>query len=145
VYFAGWLQANPRPEPRDILSRRQLDGGIVREQTVQVVEAYINAVRSNDASAAPLHPDVLGEFPTNTYRGAEPFRQSLQPFARMVKRVDVLRLVADGEHCVALLELDTVFGRIPFAEHIHVVNGQIVYVRGYFDPRPILAGMQPAT
>ena len=25
-----------------------------------------------------------------------------------------------------------------FAEHIHVVNGQIVCVRGYYDPRPIL-------
>jgi len=34
---------------------------------------------------------------------------------------------------------------MPFAGHIHVVNGQSVYVRGYFNPRPILAGMQPAT
>lgn len=32
----------------------------------------------------------------------------------------------------------TVFGRIPFAEHIHVVNGQIVSIRGYCDPRPKL-------
>jgi limonene-1,2-epoxide hydrolase len=117
----------------------------MREQTVQVVDTYINAVRNNDASAAPLHPDVVGEFPTNTYRGAESFRQSLEPFARIVKRIDVVRLVADGEHCVALLEIETVFGRMPFAEHIHVVNGQIVFVRGYFDPRPILQGMQAAT
>jgi ketosteroid isomerase-like protein len=29
---------------------------------------------------------------------------------------------------------------IPFAEHIHVANGQIVSIRGYCDPRPMLAG-----
>jgi hypothetical protein len=29
---------------------------------------------------------------------------------------------------------------IPFAEHIQVVNGQIVSIRGYCDPRPMLAG-----
>jgi len=52
----------------------------------------------------------------------------------------VLRLVVDGEHCVAILDIDTTFGPIPFAEHIHVVNGQILSVRGYCDPRPMLAG-----
>ena len=49
-------------------------------------------------------------------------------------------LVVDGEHCVAILDIDTTFGPIPFAEHIHVVNGQILSVRGYCDPRPMLAG-----
>ena len=117
----------------------------VRNQTVQVVEVYINAVRSNDASALPLHPDMVGVFPANTHRGAEAFRHALEPFARMVKRLDVLRLVVDGEHCVALLEIETVFGTIPLAEHIHVVNGQVVFVRGYYDPRPIVNGGNAAT
>ena len=38
----------------------------------------------------------------------------------------------------ALLNIDTVAGLIPFAEYIHVVDGQIVSVRGYYDPRPLL-------
>ena len=41
---------------------------------------------------------------------------------------------------MALLKIDTVFGMIPFAEHIHVVGGKIVTVRGYCDPRPMLGG-----
>ena len=44
----------------------------------------------------------------------------------------------DGEHCVAILDIDTVFGPIPFAEHIQVVDEDIVSVRGYYDLRPML-------
>jgi hypothetical protein len=33
-----------------------------------------------------------------------------------------------------------VFGSIPFAEHIHVTNGQIMSIRGYCDPRLMLGG-----
>jgi hypothetical protein len=33
-----------------------------------------------------------------------------------VKNINILRLVVDGEHCVAILDIDTVFGPIPFAE-----------------------------
>ena len=107
---------------------------------IQVVEKYIDAVRRNDASALPLHPNAVCEFPTNTYRGAASFQQALDQFARIMKSIDVIRLVIDGEHCVAILNIDTVFGPIPFAEHIHVANGQIMSIRGYCDPRPMLSG-----
>ncbi len=110
----------------------------MREQTIQMVEQYIDAVRRNDASALPLHPEMIATFPTSTYHGAEAFRLALDPFARIVKSIEVLRLVVDGEHCVALLNIDTLFGNIPFAEHIHVRDGEIVAIRGYCDPRPML-------
>ena len=112
----------------------------MREHVIQVVERYIDAVRRNDASALPLHPDAVCEFPTNTYRGAASFRQGLDQFASIMKSIDVVRLVVDGEHCVALVNIDTVFGLIPFAEHIHVFNEEIVSIRGYCDPRPMLSG-----
>ena len=112
----------------------------MREHVIQIVEKYIDAVRSNDASEVPLHPDVVCEFPMNTYRGAASFRQGLDQFALIMKSIDVIRLVVDGEHCVAIVNIDTVFGLIPFAEHIHVSNGEIVSIRGYCDPRPMLSG-----
>ncbi len=112
----------------------------MREHVIQLVEQYIDAVRRNDAAALPLHPNAICEFPTNTYRGAASFQKGLDDFARIMKSLTVLRLVVDGEHCVALVNIDTVFGPIPFAEHIHVENGQIVSIRGYCDPRPLLSG-----
>ena len=133
--------------------RRQLERGIspergpadgvmnnMREQVIQVVERYIDAVRRNDAAAVPVHPDVVCEFPTNTYRGAASFRQGLAQFASILKSIEVNRLVVDGEHCVAIVNIDTIFGLIPFAEHIHVANGKILSIRGYCDPRPMLSG-----
>jgi ketosteroid isomerase-like protein len=117
----------------------------VRAQVIQVVEQYINAVRRNDASALPLHPDAVCEFPTNTYRGATAFQQGLNEFARIVKSIDVVRLIVDGDHCVAIIRIDTVFGPIPFAEHIHVVDGRIVSIRGYCDPRPMLSSAREAS
>ena len=99
-----------------------------------------DAARRNDASALPLHPDAVCEFPTNTYRGATSFRQGLDQFARIMKSIDVIRLVVDAEHCVAILNIDTVFGPIPFAEHIQVTDGEIVSIRGYCDPRRMLSG-----
>jgi hypothetical protein len=112
----------------------------MREQVIQVVEKYIDAVRRNDASALPLHPDAVCEFPTNMYRGAASFQQGLDQFAGIMRSIDVIRLVVDGEHCVAILTSDTVFGPIPFAENIHVANGEIVSIRGYCDHRPMLSG-----
>jgi hypothetical protein len=116
----------------------------MREQVIQVVERYIDAVRRNDPSALPLHPDAVCEFPTNTYRGAASFQHGLEQFAQIMKSIEVTRLVVDGEHCVAIVVIDTVFGPIPFAEHIHVLNDEIVSIRGYCDPRPMLKGTNPS-
>ena len=112
----------------------------MREHVIGVVEKYIDAVRRNDAAALPLHADAVCEFPTNTYRGAASFREGLNQFAKLMKGIEIVRLVVDGEHCVAIVVIDTLFGPIPFAEHIHVVNGEIVAIRGYCDPRPMLGG-----
>jgi len=43
-----------------------------------------------------------------------------------------------------LFDIDTVYGTIPFAEHIHVVHDEIVFIRGYCDPRPLLTRDAPA-
>jgi hypothetical protein len=128
---------------RGVFPESRLADGVmddVREQVIQVVERYIDAVRRNDASAVPLHPDLFCEFPTNSYRGAASVRQALSQFASITKSINVVRLVVDGEHCVAIVNIDTIFGLIPFAEHIHVANGEILSIRGYCDPRPMLSG-----
>jgi SnoaL-like domain len=109
------------------------------QNVLQVVERYIDAVRRGDASALPLHRDAVCAFPLNTYRGSASFAAALDAFTKIVRNIRVIRLIVDGEHCVAILEIETLYGEIPFAEHIHVVDGEIVAIRAYYDPRPILA------
>lgn len=61
-----------------------------------MIEEYIDAVRRNEASALPPHPDAVCEFPMNTYRGAAEFHQGLDEFARIMKSIDVTGLLSMG-------------------------------------------------
>jgi hypothetical protein len=109
---------------------------------IRVVKTYIDAVRRNDPSALPLHPEVEFISPLGTYIGSAAFRIGLADFVKILKGIRVIRFTADDDSCAAALELDTVFGVIPFLEHFHIVSGQILSVRAYYDPRPVLDGMK---
>jgi SnoaL-like domain len=113
----------------------------MRDEVIRVVETYIDAVRRNDADALRLHPDVVFVSPLGRYEGLAAFRKGLADFFSILKSIEVVRLTADDETCAAVLNIDTVFGLIPFLEYFHVANGQIVSIRVFYDPRPILEGL----
>ncbi len=117
----------------------------MREDVIRVVETYIEAVRRNDADGLPLHPDVVFESPLGRYQGLAAFQKGLADFFKILKSIEVVRLTADDETCAAVLKIDTSFGMIPFLEYFHVLDGKIVSIRGYYDPRPVLEGMSRAT
>jgi limonene-1,2-epoxide hydrolase len=113
----------------------------MREDVIRIVEAYIDAVRKNDMDAVPLHSDVVFESPVRSIRGIANFRKGIEDFVPILKSIEVVHLTADDDTCAAVLKVDTVFGLIPFVEFLQIVDGQIVSVRAYYDPRPILEGM----
>ena len=113
----------------------------MRQDVVRLVESYIDAVRRNDPDAFPLRPNIVFERPLNIIKGIAEFRRGLADCFPIVKSIEVVRLVADDESCAAVLNLDTTFGVLPFVELFHVVDGQIVSIRAYYDPRPIVEGM----
>ena len=113
----------------------------MRDDVIRVVETYIDAVRRNDAAAVPLHPDVVFESPLGRYQGLAAFQKGLADFFQIMRSIEVVHLTADDDTCAAVLKIDTIFGLIPFLEYFHVVDGQIVSIRAYYDPRPILQGM----
>jgi len=113
----------------------------MRDDVIRVVETYIDAVRRNDSENLPLHSDVSFESPLGRYQGLAAFQKGLADFFRILKSIEVVHLTADDDTCAAVLNIDTVFGMIPFLEYFHVAEGTIVSIRAYYDPRPILAGM----
>ncbi|MDR3741227.1 MAG: nuclear transport factor 2 family protein [Terracidiphilus sp.] len=117
----------------------------MREQVIQTVESYIDAVRRHDVAALPLHSGIVFEGPLNTVRGIPEFEEGLIPFYAILKSIAVLHLTADDTTCAAVLEIDTIFGVIPFLEYFHVADGKIVSIRAYYDPRPILEGRARAS
>jgi hypothetical protein len=52
-------------------------GTQTRHHEFRESKKYIDAVRRKHASALPLRPDAVCEFPANTYRGAASFQQGL--------------------------------------------------------------------
>ncbi len=113
----------------------------MREEVIRIVEAYIDAVRNNDIDAIPIHSDVVFESPIRNIRGVANFRKGMEEFFPILKSIEVLHLTADDDTCAAVLKVDTSFGLIPFVEFFQIADGQIVSIRAYYDPRPILEGM----
>jgi hypothetical protein len=113
----------------------------MREDVIRVVEVYIDAVRNNNIEAVPIHSDVVFESPIRRIRGIANFRKGIEEFVPILKGIEVVHLTADDDTCAAVLKVDTIFGLIPFCEFLQIADGQIVSIRAYYDPRPILEGM----
>ena len=113
----------------------------MREDVIRVVQTYIDAVRRNDAASLPLHREIVFEGPLGRYEGIEAFVQGLAEFVPVLNGIKVVHLTADDHTCAAVLELDTIFGVIPFLEYFNLREGKIDSIRAYYDPRPVLEGL----
>jgi hypothetical protein len=113
----------------------------MREEVIAIAEAYIDAIRNKDVNAVPFHSDVEFESPIRKIKGIANLRKGMEEFYPILRGIEVVRLTADDDACAVMLKVDTIFGLVPFAEFLQIVDGQIVSIRAYFDPRPILEGM----
>ena len=113
----------------------------MREEVIQTIETYIDAVqRRQNVDTFPLHPNIVFEGSLQRIEGIPEFEKGLGPFYTILKSIKVLSLTADDSTCAAALEIDTIFGVIPFLEYFQVKDGKILSIRAYYDPRPILEG-----
>ena len=107
---------------------------------IRVVDAYFHGLSGKDLSAAPFHPDIEFEGPLGPrIIGADALRAVLTGFFPSIKGVEVVRHIADGEWCATVFNFKTASGVIPMMDCFHVVGGQILSIRLYYDPRPMLA------
>lgn len=111
----------------------------MREENIQTVEAYLNALKQKDLSLAPFAEDLYFEDPlTGKSRGAENLRAFLSGFLSAISDVRVRRHVSEGEFVATHWEVEGVFGIITIMEMFRVQDGKITEAIGYFDPRPII-------
>jgi limonene-1,2-epoxide hydrolase len=111
----------------------------MREENIQAVEAYLNALKEKDLSLAPFAEGVVFEDPVSGRNtGAENFRAFLSGFLPAIDEVRVLEHVCEGDLVVTHWQVDGVFGVITILEKFRVRDGRITEAFGYFDPRPIL-------
>ena len=117
----------------------------MREDVIRAVEVYLNGLAAKDVSAAPFHPDIELEGPLGPpVKGAAALREAITGFFPAINGIHIVQHIVDGEWCATVFDFDTTFGTIQLIDCFQVVDGQIMSIRAYYDPRPILDGMKRA-
>lgn len=117
----------------------------MREDVIHAVEAHLKGLGARDITASPFHQDIEFVGPIGPrIKGAPTVRAVFTGFFPTIKGIKINRHIVDGEWCATIFDFDTVFGTIPMIDCFHVVDGQILSIRVYYDPRPILEGMSRA-
>jgi hypothetical protein len=64
----------------------------MKADVIRVVQTYIDAVKSNDSRALPLHADFEFISPLGKYTGSVSFRNGLADFVKILKGIRVIRI-----------------------------------------------------
>ena len=117
----------------------------MREDVIRAVETHLNGLGARDISASPFHQDIEFVGPIGPALKGEPtVRAVFTGFFPTIKGIKINRHIVDGEWCATVFDFDTTYGTVPMIDLFHVVDGQILSIRVYYDPRPILEGMSRA-
>lgn len=113
--------------------------------TVDAVMAYFDGLRRKDVGDVPFSPAVHFESPISpAIDGAMAVKEFLASVSPAIVDVRVQQVLSEGEYAAARFDLDTVYGVIPAFDWFHVVDGEIVALRPYYDPRPSTSGVEAA-
>lgn len=117
----------------------------MRDEVIRAVETHLKGLGARDISASPFHEDIEFVGPIGPpIKGARAVRAVFSGFFSTIKGININRHIVDGEWCATVFDFHTTFGIIPMVDCLHVRDGQIMSIRVYYDPRPILEGMSRA-
>lgn len=108
-----------------------------------VVNRFIQAFNSNDASMAPLAGDVVynGPLMPEPLRGEQAVRQHIGEIAPFVSRLQLKWLVTEADSAAAVFEFEGLNGVvIEGAEFFRIRDGLICERRVFFDTRLLIQG-----
>jgi limonene-1,2-epoxide hydrolase len=111
----------------------------MREENIETVEKFLDALRRNDLNQAPIADDLQFEDPiSGKNHGAENFRSFVTGFLLALHDIKIVQHICEGEYVVTHWEAEGIFGTVTVLEKFRIENGKITEVFGIFDPRPIL-------
>jgi len=112
--------------------------------TGEILKKFYDAVqRRNMAEARQyLHNDLMFVGLFETYRSAEQYLSALTGLLQVTVRLDVKKIIAEGDDAAIFFELETkapAEGTVLVAEWHQFKNGKIAHVESAFDGRPYAA------
>lgn len=114
---------------------------------LMTAQAYYDAWTSGDFDRAMTHvaDDIVCDAPAGRLVGAAEFRAFMEPFSKIVTRVELLAAFGDEETAVLLYDTDTLpVSGAPGAEKVTVRAARIVHIRIIFDRLPFETARQAA-
>ena len=110
----------------------------MRDENVQIVEKYLNSLKKQDLSDAPLAKSVCFENPVvGKGEGLENMKAWLTGYLAAFNDVRILQHICEGDYVVTHWEADTAFGTLPILEKFRIRDGLIIEARAFLDARPI--------
>lgn len=108
-------------------------------ENVQVVEAFLNALKNKDLSDAPIAEDLVFADPLmGEGQGSDALKAFMSGFFSALNDLRIIRHVAEGEYVATHWEVEGLFNRIEIFELFRVKGGKIVEFRSFYDPRPVI-------
>jgi limonene-1,2-epoxide hydrolase len=110
----------------------------MNNSNVEIVEAYLGALKAKDLSTAPLASDVSFEDPlTPKLNGKVAVLTFLSNFLPAINDVRIKQHISNGDYVATMWDVDTTFGVIAIFECFRVAGGEIKDAKAFYDPRPI--------
>jgi hypothetical protein len=111
---------------------------MMENPNIEIVERYLDAIRTKDLSQAPVDQNITFTDPlTPACAGRQAWAEFVSGMLPGINDVRVLQHIADGDHVATLWEADTAWGVIPIFEYFRISGGLIHEARAFLDPRPI--------
>jgi limonene-1,2-epoxide hydrolase len=111
--------------------------------SIAAADRFLEALKAKDLSQAPLAEIVSYESPLSgePIRGRDHVVRFLGVYLPVINDVRIVRHIANGEYVATVWQADTSFGPISLVYVFEVVNGEIVEIRAFYDPRGFLERM----
>ena len=115
---------------------------MTRDEVVKLLDTYIAALKSGDYSSVPFSPSVsfLGPLHDAPLQGKEAVVAFLSEVSKGIQDIRINQYIIDGTDVCIIIDFETKTGAVlPVADYIRIEAGEIVHIRPFFDPRPLLA------
>jgi len=108
---------------------------MTREEKIEVVESYISGLGRHDFTGVPFHEEVVYQSPISPKRTGRAAVEFLQGVFPVIHGVDIKQHIVEGEYVATVFDLHVTTGTIAIFDRFRVVDGKLLEISPYYDPR----------
>ncbi len=108
-----------------------------RDETVAVVESFLDCIASGKLDRLPIAPDLTVESPLTPKLGGAAAMEYVKAVAAGTKGIQIVQHIVEGDHVATLTENEIINGSLSVFSKFQIESGRIKDVRVFYNPRRI--------